>query len=251
MNDYLVTGRNLKKVYRLSKEEEIHSVDGINIDIEKGEFVVIMGDSGSGKSTLLYLLSGLETVTEGEISIDSETITNMSEDEMAVFRRKNIGFVFQNINLIPNMTLLENIVFPGLLTGAKYEDTAARAKELLKKLNLEDQADKLPAQMSGGQQQRGAIVRALINTPNIIFADEPTGALNSSNSKAVIETIQQLNEAGQTIIMVTHDYKMAAYGERVLYIRDGKILSEKKNNKKDPVAVREKEVVAWLNEKGW
>ncbi len=251
MNEVIVLGKKLKKTYVLSKEERIQSVDGIDIEIRKGEFVVIMGDSGSGKSTLLYLLCGLETITEGEICLGLEKINDMSEDELAVYRRKNIGFVFQSINLIPNMTLLENIVLPGLLTGDSYKVVASRAKELLKKLNLEDQADKLPAQMSGGQQQRGAIVRALINSPDIIFADEPTGALNSSNSKAVIETIKQLNESGQTVIMVTHDHKMAAYGERVLYIRDGKILSEKKNDKKLSIPEREKQLATWLNEKGW
>lgn len=251
MNEILVSGKKIKKTYILSKEEEVHSVDGIDITIKRGDFVAVMGDSGSGKSTLLYLLSGLEKLSEGEILLGNNDINSMSEDELAIFRRSNIGFIFQNINLIPNMTLLENIVLPGLLTGKNYKEVTEHAKELLKKLNLEDQIDKLPAQMSGGQQQRGAIVRALINSPDIIFADEPTGALNSSNSHAVIETIKQLNEDGQTIIMVTHDYKMAAYGKRVLYIRDGKILSEKINDENRTIAEREKELAIWLNKKGW
>ena len=251
MKEVLISGKNLKKTYVLSKEEQVHAVDGIDIEIRKGEFVVIMGDSGSGKSTLLYLLSGLETISDGDVYIGSYKINDMSEDELAIFRRKNLGFVFQNINLIPNMTLFENVVLPGLLSGDSYESVTSHAIELLKKLDLEDQTDKLPAQMSGGQQQRGAIVRALINSPDTIFADEPTGALNSSNSKNVIETLKHLNELGQTIIMVTHDYKMAAYGERILYIRDGKILSEKKNDKETAVLEREKQLATWLNEKGW
>lgn len=251
MEKVLMNAVGIEKIYYLSQGEEVHSVNKINLSIEEGQFVVIMGDSGSGKSTLLYLLSGLEPVTSGEIKIDLHQIDKMNEAELAIFRRKQIGFVFQNINLVPNLTMLENIMLPGLLLTKNANEVLKRAEKLLEKMNLADQINKLPSQMSGGQQQRGAIARALINSPKIVFADEPTGSLNSANGKAVIETLMELNAEGQTIIMVTHDYKMAAYGDRVLYIRDGMILSEKDNHKEDILEKKEAELLAWLGESGW
>ena len=251
MKNILVNGKNLEKIYHMNQGEKVHSIDGIDITIREGQFTVIMGDSGSGKSTLLYLLSGLEPATRGEIQINSVSINNMNESELAIFRRKNIGFVFQNINLIPNMTLLENLMLPGLLINRNQKEVMQNSKNLLEKFDLSSQANKLPAQMSGGQQQRGAIARALVNSPKIIFADEPTGNLNSSNSKMVIETLMKLHSEGQTIIMVTHDYKIAAYGDEVLYIRDGKIISKRDNCKSDSMEERESLLISWLDEKGW
>jgi len=252
MSQNIIKCEKLKKIYRTDKETEVCAVDIPDFSIKKGEFTIIMGDSGSGKSTFLYLLSGLEKATSGCINIMDNHIEQMNEAQLALWRREHVGFVFQNINLISSMTLLENVLFSGYLHSADRKKVRERAEQLLDIFSLSSQAQKYPSQMSGGQQQRGAIARALINSPDIIFADEPTGSLNSSNGKAVMDALADLNEKGQTIIMVTHDYKLAAYGNRVIYIRDGKILSEfivTKSMKK--MSERESALLKWLERKGW
>ncbi len=201
-----------------------HVLKNLDMEIHEGDFTVVMGSSGAGKSTLLYALSGMDKPTLGSISFAGREISKLSNDQLAVFRRKNCGFVFQQMFLLDNMSILDNIMASGLLVTKDKKDVAARAKELLTRVGLTEQIwRKFPAQLSGGEAQRAAIVRALINRPKVIFADEPTGALNSAAGTAVLDVLTGVNKDGQSIIAVTHDLKTARRGNRVLYIRDGVI----------------------------
>ena len=222
----MISARHLKKVFGSGESEQVIYSD-FDLDISKGDFTVIMGASGAGKSTLMYSLSGMDTPTAGTITFCGTEITGMSSDALAVFRRKHCGFVFQQIYLIDKMSLLDNVMTAGSLTSKNKADTAKRANELFDKVNLsETTRRKLPSLISGGEAQRAGIVRAAINQPAAIFADEPTGALNSNNSDAVLDVFSMLNETGQSIIMVTHDKKSALRGNRVVYIKDGEISGE-------------------------
>ena len=222
----MISARHLKKVFGSGESEQIIYSD-FDIDIYKGDFTVIMGASGAGKSTLMYSLSGMDTPTAGTITFCGTEITGMSSDALAVFRRKHCGFVFQQIYLIDKMSLLDNVITAGSLTCKSKAEIEKRANELFDRVNLsETTRRKLPSQISGGEAQRAGIVRAAINQPAAIFADEPTGALNSNNSDAVLDVFSMLNETGQSIIMVTHDKKSALRGSRVIYIKDGAISGE-------------------------
>ena len=204
-----------------------HVLKNLNIEIKAGDFTVIMGSSGSGKSTLLYALSGMDKPTLGTIDFKGEAISNYSNDKLAVFRRKHCGFVFQQIYLNDTMTVLDNIMISGLLVSRDKKAIANRAKELLQQVGLSDASyHKYPSQLSGGEAQRVAIVRALINAPEIVFADEPTGALNSTNAINVLDVMTEVNASGQSIIMVTHDIKTARRANRILYLKDGVIIDE-------------------------
>ena len=222
----MISARHLKKVFGSGESEQVIYSD-FDIDIYAGDFTVIMGASGAGKSTLMYSLSGMDTPTAGTITFCGTEITGMSSDALAVFRRKHCGFVFQQIYLIDKMSLLDNVITAGSLTSKNKSDIAKRANELFDKVNLSDTTRrKLPSLISGGEAQRAGIVRAAINQPAAIFADEPTGALNSNNSDAVLDVFSMLNETGQSIIMVTHDKKSALRGNRVIYIKDGAVSGE-------------------------
>jgi len=204
-----------------------HVLKNLDLEIYEGDFTVIMGPSGAGKSTLLYALSGMDKPTLGGISFSGREITNLSNDKLAVFRRDNCGFVFQQIYLLDNMSILDNILACGLLVSKNRKDIIERAKQLLGRLNLDETIwRKFPAQVSGGEAQRSGIARALINNPKIVFADEPTGALNSANGKAVLDALTEVNELGQSVVMVTHDMNSARRGSRILYLRDGVIHGE-------------------------
>lgn len=204
-----------------------HVLKNLNVTIEKGDFTVIMGNSGSGKSTLLYALSGMDRPTLGSISYQDEEISGYSNDKLAVFRRKHCGFVFQQNYLNDTMSVLDNIMACGLLVSKNRKELAERAKKLLLQVGLSEQVfHKFPTQLSGGEQQRVAVVRGIINEPEILFADEPTGALNSQNTENVLNVFTQLNQKGQSIVMVTHDMKSARRGNRVLYLSDGVIIGE-------------------------
>ena len=196
----------------------------VSLEIDEGEFVGIMGPSGSGKTTLLHIMSTIDKATSGKILIDGRDITKIKENEIARFRRDFIGFVFQDFNLLDNMTIQDNIVLPLTLNNIKVNVIIKRMEELTKLLGIEDQLDKYPYELSGGQKQRAAICRALITSPKVIFADEPTGALDSKSSSEVLECFKNINKKLQTtIIMVTHDAKAASYCNRVLFLKDGKI----------------------------
>ncbi|MBE5063858.1 ABC transporter ATP-binding protein [Lachnospiraceae bacterium DSM 108991] len=213
----------LKKYYG-SKENITKALDGVDISIEKGEFVAIIGASGSGKSTLLNMIGGLDIPTSGKISIGNRNVENMKPDELTVFRRKNIGFIFQNYNLIPVLNVIENITLPVELDGKEPEKHYI--DEIIRLLGLKEKIYKMPAQLSGGQQQRVAIARALASKPKIILADEPTGNLDSDTSEEVINLLVKTSKNyHQTIVMITHDPHIAAKAERVIKIRDGKVIS--------------------------
>ena len=204
-----------------------HVLKNLDVEIYKGDFTVIMGSSGAGKTTLLYALSGMDKPTLGEIWFKGEEISKYSGDRLAVFRRENCGFVFQQIYLIDKMSVMDNVLVSGLLTGRNKKEAVGYAGKLFDRVNIkpEDQK-KFPSQLSGGEQQRAAVVRGLVNRPKILFADEPTGALNSKNSTAVLDVLSSFNREGQTIIMVTHDIKSALRGRRVIYLNDGVICGE-------------------------
>lgn len=201
-----------------------HVLKNLDLEIYEGDFTIIMGSSGAGKSTLLYSLSGMDKPTLGKITFNNKEITKMSIDKLAQFRRKNCGFVFQQNYLIDSMSVLDNILVSGLLVSKNKKEVTKRAKEILKKVDINEELwNKFPTQLSGGEAQRVGIARALINNPKLVFADEPTGALNSATGKDVLDTLTEFNNQGQSIVMVTHDIKSARRGNRVIYLKDGEV----------------------------
>ncbi|WP_342481555.1 ABC transporter ATP-binding protein [Paenibacillus sp. FSL L8-0340] len=214
--------KNLCKTYSTGSEQ-FHAIRNIDLDIYQGDFTVIMGDSGSGKSTLLYLLSGLDTVTAGEVHFSQQRMNSFSEKELSGLRAGKIGYIYQSSNLVPDLTLLENIALPGYVAARPRREVKQKALSLMKAMSIEEQQHRLPAEVSGGQQQRAAIARALINTPEIIFADEPTGSLNYDQGVAVLDILTSMNAEGQSIVMVTHDIKSACRANRLIFIRDGQV----------------------------
>ncbi len=227
--DIILKCENLSKEYG-NEMNKIQALDNISFTVKKGQFISIVGASGSGKSTLLHLLGGIDRPSSGKIIIDNINICELSSDELAVFRRKNIGIIYQFYNLLPIMNVKENIVLPCQLDKQKINKE--ELEELLKILNLQDRIEHLPNQLSGGQQQRVAIGRALINHPAIILADEPTGNLDSKTSKDIIELLRLSNKKyHQTILLVTHDENLASQADRVITIQDGKIFKDIVNNK--------------------
>ena len=218
----ILSVRNLKKYYNTGKNT-VKALDGLDLDICKGEFLAVVGTSGSGKSTLLHMLGGLDNPTSGEIIIDGRNISGLSRDELTVYRRRKIGFVFQNYNLLPLMNVYENIVLPIKLDGIKPDDDYV--EEILKLLKLEDKKYFMPNQLSGGQQQRVALARALAIKPAIILADEPTGNLDSRTSQDVLGLIKISSQnLAQTIVMITHNEEIAQMADRIIRIEDGKIV---------------------------
>jgi putative ABC transport system ATP-binding protein len=216
---------NLNKTYG-SNENKVEALRNINLSINKGEFVAIVGASGSGKSTLLHLLGGLDQPTGGRVIIDGESIYDYKEARLAIFRRRKIGFVFQFFNLIPVLDVAENISLPSIMDNNKIDETYL--KEIIGILGLEDRKNHLPSELSGGQQQRVSIGRALFNKPSIILADEPTGNLDSKNSKEVIELLKYTaRKYSQTLILITHDISIASMSDRIITIEDGEIVSDK------------------------
>jgi putative ABC transport system ATP-binding protein len=217
---------DVRKVYRQGKNE-ITALDGVSLDIARGEFAVIMGPSGSGKSTLLHLIGGLDRPTSGELLVDQRLVGQMADDQVTLFRRTRIGFIFQFFNLLPTLTALENIALPVVLDGRSKEEAEQRAKMLLDKVGLENRKDHLPEEMSGGEIQRIAVARALTFDPPILLADEPTGNLDSKTGESILSLLRQINrDAGCTIVMVTHSQEAAGYGDRTIFFRDGKIEKE-------------------------
>ena len=246
----IIHTKDLQKKY-ISGNREVPVINGIDIEIYKGDFTIIMGSSGSGKSTLLYLLSGLEPPTSGEIWMEQQAIHGITEKLMTKLRREVIGFVFQDFNLVPNLTFLENILIPAYLVKNDRKALQGKAKRLMDKMGILNLADRLPSEVSGGEQQRCSMARAVINDPQIIMADEPTGNLNSNSSKAVLDILSELYDAGQSIIMVTHDIKSACRGNRIVYIRDGEVEDEFRFERTEPVKAKEEKLLAWLSGKNW
>ncbi len=204
-----------------------HILKNIDMEIYEGDFTVIMGPSGAGKSTLLYALSGMDTPTLGDIYFKNTNIAKLNQDKLALFRRKNCGFVFQQIYLVESMSIMDNILASGLLLGRNKKSVIEDAYRLLRNVDIKKEyANKFPSQLSGGEAQRVGIARALINNPNVVFADEPTGALNSKTGKDVLDLFTSVNEIGQSIVMVTHDITSARRGNRIIYVKDGEIAGE-------------------------
>lgn len=216
---------NVKKIYRMGNEK-IYAVNDVSFDIKKGEFCCLLGTSGSGKSTLLNLMAGIEKASSGKILIKGKNITKMNENSLARFRQRNLGFVFQAYNLINSMTAVENVEFPLVFKRVRAKKRKKLAREMLVKVGLENRLTHKPKEMSGGQQQRVGIARAFVAKPEIVFADEPTGNLDTRTTIEVMELIQQMaRDNNQTIVMVTHDRSLAAYADKIIHILDGKIQS--------------------------
>lgn len=224
--EILIKTEGLTKTF-VSGETVQHIINGLDIELYKGDFTVIMGSSGSGKSTLLYALSGMDVPSSGRIVFCGEEISGYNSDELALFRGKHCGFVFQQNCLIDSMSVMDNVLVAGLVQKQNKRELIERANRLFDIVEVQPHTrTKLPSQISGGRAQRVGIVRALINTPEVLFADEPTGALNSKTSLEVLDTFTRFNKEGQSIVMVTHDVRSALRGNRVIYLRDGKVLGE-------------------------
>ena len=223
--------QNLHKSYVMG-ENIVKALDGINVEINNGDFIAIVGPSGSGKSTMMNMVGALDLPSEGEIFIDEKNIAKLHESDLAQIRGKKIGFVFQQFNLIPTLTALENVALPMVFQNVEKLDRINIAGELLKKVGLESRMNHLPSELSGGQKQRVAIARALANNPDVILADEPTGNLDSKSGKEILEMFIQLNKEGKTIIIVTHDLNVASHAKKVLKMRDGRIENDEKPKSK-------------------
>ncbi|MEK6952147.1 MAG: ABC transporter ATP-binding protein [Nanoarchaeota archaeon] len=231
MTEEIIQLRNVCKIYPMG-DTEVKALCDVSIDIKKGDFVAIMGPSGSGKSTGLNLVGSLDLPTKGSIYLDNQDISHLTESELAQIRGKKIGFIFQQFNLIQNLTAKENVMLPLLFQGIDKEERELRAEELLKMIDLGDRMEHYPNQLSGGQQQRVAIARALANNPEVILADEPTGNLDTKTGEKVLEFLNKLNEKGTTIIMVTHDPNLAKEHARTIYsLKDGMLESVMKQVK--------------------
>jgi putative ABC transport system ATP-binding protein len=223
--DGVIETHDLRKTYH-SNGIEVHALRGVDLLVSKGEFVSVMGPSGCGKSTLLHLLGGLDQPSQGEVFITGIHMNDLNESQRAILRRKTIGFVFQAYNLIPNLTVADNIELPGLLVGNPYREVTALRQKLMESLGISDKEHVFPGELSGGEQQRVAIARSLINHPVALLVDEPTGNLDTASGSEVMNLLQDLHNNGQTILMVTHDAKVAGFSNRVIFMRDGKLVDE-------------------------
>ncbi|MGE5107162.1 MAG: ABC transporter ATP-binding protein [Sphingobacteriales bacterium] len=250
MNNFFIKTEQLVKNYGSGASDNA-IINNVNISINKGEFSIIMGNSGSGKSTLLYLLSGLDEPSSGKIWLNDIPLHQRSQKDLAIMRRKMIGFVFQDNNLVPNLSIRENILVAGFLVQGDRKLVSQRAENLMEELNILPLAKRYPSQVSGGELQRAAIARALINNPLILLADEPTGNLNSEASEKVLECFSALNRKGQTIVMVTHDLKSACRGSRVLFLKDGTIPDKHSYNVDNNHPGTEDRLFTWLKNMGW
>lgn len=233
---------------------QLHIISNIDMELYDGDFTVVMGASGSGKSTLLYALSGMDRATSGSVIYDGMDLVTLKEKKLAELRHTDFGFVFQQMHLVSNLTIFENIAVTGYLNkSVSAKETDKRVDELLEKMNISHIKTHLPSQVSGGEQQRCAIARAVVNKPRLIFADEPTGALNRKNSGDVLDLLTKLNREGQSILMVTHDVRAAARASRILYLSDGKILGDMTLApfREEDIKSREAQINAWLTSLEW
>ena len=253
MKNTILSAKGLCKSYAHNGGQN-HILQHVDLDLYEGDFTVIMGASGSGKSTLLYSLSGMDKATAGKVLYNGKDIVTMKEKELSKLRQKDFGFIFQQMHLVSNLTLFENIAVAGYLDKeTSANDVKKHTEELLEKMDISHIKTHLPSQVSGGQQQRCAIARAVVTNPKLLFADEPTGALNRKNTNEVLSLLTDLNNAGQSILMVTHDTKAALRATRILYLEDGKIIGEltlppyNEEEKKS----REAQVNAWLSSMQW
>lgn len=235
----MINVKNISKSYK-----DVIVLNNVSLEINKGDFTAVMGPSGSGKSTLLYSISSMDNPDEGEVIFEGIDVYKLSESELSKFRLNKMGFVFQNSQMLKNLSIFDNIILPGMVAKREsIEVVRARATELMSKMGIEDIKDRDIREVSGGQLQRAAICRAMINSPEILFMDEPTGALNSEAASQVMEILKKLNQEGISIMLVTHDAKMASMAKNVIYIKDGKLAGEiKLSNEKEALA----EIDLWL-----
>lgn len=252
MSEILIKTKKLCKTFSNGGNQQ-HVLKNLDLEIYRGDFTVIMGASGSGKSTLLYSLSGMDTPSLGEVYYGDSNITGLTNDKLAIFRRENCGFVFQQIYLLDTMTILDNVIASRLLVSKDRKKAWKDSEELLLKLGLsKDIMRKYPPQLSGGEAQRAGIARAMINAPKVLFADEPTGALNYSSGMVVLDLISLMNKEGQSVVMVTHDLRSALRGSRILYLQDGVIRGELRLTKYlEEDKERQKKLNQFLAEMGW
>jgi putative ABC transport system ATP-binding protein len=225
--DIVILTHNLKREYQMGAEV-VHALRGVDIQIKKNEFVAVMGPSGSGKSTLMNLIGCLDTPTGGEYWLNSQKVSDLSDDELARIRNKDIGFVFQTFNLLPRADALHNVELPLIYAGISARDRRERAARSLTQVGLGDRMDHRPNELSGGQRQRVAIARALVNEPSILLADEPTGNLDSATGAEIMGLFQELHDSGQTIVLVTHEHDIAAHARRQIHLLDGKIARDER-----------------------
>ena len=225
MQEAYVKLEQVTKVYHVG-EVDIHAVDGIDFEVQKGEFVVIVGPSGAGKTTVLNILGGMDTASTGRVLVDGKDIAKVKDSELAEFRRNNLGFVFQDFNLLDTFTVEDNIFLPLVLAGKNYKQMSEKLKPIAANLGITEILKKYPYEISGGQKQRAAVARALITNPKLVLADEPTGALDSKATEELLRLFGKINMLGQTIIMVTHSVKAASSANRVLFIRDGEVFHQ-------------------------
>ncbi|MGW8425041.1 ABC transporter ATP-binding protein [Peribacillus simplex] len=252
----ILEARSMNKKVELGKDNELDILKDVSLEIEEGEFVSVMGPSGSGKSTLLYNVSGMDRMTSGSVKFKGREIGRLKEEELAKIRMNNMGFIFQDINLLKNLSVIDNVMFPALVSkDADKNAIHQKAKKLLEMTGIKNLADNNITQASGGQLQRVGICRALINDPDIIFGDEPTGALDSKSTEEIMSILAEINKKGTTIMLVTHDAKVAAKTERVLFMVDGNIVAQKKMRKydaqHDDIKGREESIMKWLVENGF
>jgi putative ABC transport system ATP-binding protein len=222
----MIRMRGIRKVYSTGRVE-VEALRGVDLDIGANEYVAVVGPSGSGKSTLMNIVGCLDTPTSGEYVLSGETVAGLDRNRLAEIRNKHVGFVFQNFNLLPYATALENVELPLLFAGVATAERRARAEEMLRRVDLADRMDHKPTELSGGQMQRVAIARALVNKPAIVLADEPTGNLDSASGQAIVSLFAELHAAGQTIVMITHDQAVARLASRVIQIRDGLVVEDR------------------------
>jgi putative ABC transport system ATP-binding protein len=222
----MIRMKGIRKVYSMGRVE-VEALRGVDLDIGANEYVAVVGPSGSGKSTLMNIIGCLDTPTSGEYVLSGETVAGLDRNRLAEIRNKHVGFVFQNFNLLPYATALENVELPLLFAGVATAERRARAEELLRRVDLADRMDHKPTELSGGQMQRVAIARALVNKPAIVLADEPTGNLDSASGQAIVSLFAELHASGQTIVMITHDQAVARLASRVVQIRDGLVVEDR------------------------
>lgn len=253
MKNTILTAKGLSKSFA-HNGGQVHILSGVNLEIYEGDFTVIMGASGSGKSTMLYALSGMDKATAGSVIYKDKDIVRMSEKELTKLRNCDFGFIFQQMYLVSNLSLFENVAVPGYLNKNRpAAEVRKRTDELLKRMGIDHIKTHLPSQVSGGEQQRCAIARAVINEPKLLFADEPTGALNRRNTTEVLDLLTDLNSKGQSILMVTHDIRAAVRASRLLYLSDGNIIGDLTLSHYDTAdeKSRENQINAWLNSLEW
>ncbi len=226
--ELIIKTKGISKIYQMGSET-IHALQSITIEIKKGEYIAFMGPSGSGKSTLMNIIGCLDTPTSGTYILNNHDVSDLTENQLAEIRNKEIGFVFQTFNLLPRATALENVALPLIYAGIGKSERDERAHETLRSVSLDDRATHKPNELSGGQRQRVAIARALVNNPSIILADEPTGNLDSKTSYEIMDLFQKLHDHGHTIIMVTHEVDIAHYAHRIVRLKDGLVESDEKN----------------------